>query len=219
MGARNPSPVRRGAGERCRPLDLRNAEPTAAGGQGSPYPDNGRHLSLPSPYRRGFPAPWPGTFAPCDKPYPRPSHPTLFSPRSPRPRGLREASCGRGGCGVHGGRPSLAGRHGGAVDRQGRNWAGPSPCRDVGTTRDPQTTARGTVRRLLALLRHDIRHRHRHAAVDCDATPSRASPRIRLEEPETPRREPVGGFGAWFRRLDPAQRRAPAPLPPGPFQL
>ncbi len=40
-----------------------------------------------------------------------------------------------------------------------------------------------------------------------------------LKSPKTPRREPVGGFGAWCHRLDPAQRRAPAPLPTGPFQL
>jgi len=33
-----------------------------------------------------------------------------------------------------------------------------------------QTPARGAGWRLLALLRHDIRHRHRHAAVDCNAT-------------------------------------------------
>jgi hypothetical protein len=46
--------------------------------------------------------------------YPRQPKPCLFSPRSSRPRGLREASCGRGGCGVHGGRPSRVGRHGGA---------------------------------------------------------------------------------------------------------
>ncbi|SEG73757.1 hypothetical protein SAMN04488115_11115 [Bosea lathyri] len=42
--------------------------------------------------------------------------------------------------------------------------------------RRPKTPARGTRRRPVTLLRHDIRHRHRHAAVDCDATSSRASP-------------------------------------------
>lgn len=82
-----------------------------------------------------------------------PTHPyPALAP--PDQGGCREASCGRAECGVHGRELSRAFDHGGAVDRQGRNWAGPSPCRDVGATRDPQTTARGTGWRLLALLRH-----------------------------------------------------------------
>ena len=208
-GAGNPSPVRRGAGERCRPLDQRNAEPTAGGGEGSPHAESVHPLTLPSPSGRGFcvgvpcqPGRARGTLLPDGRragmrpaadrqgateplhlllrrhtlirrsapllpsgrreervgasreSYPRAPNPPLSCRHSTRPRGLSRGVVRPGGVRCSWRELSRAFDHGGAVDRQGRNWAGSSPCRDVGTTRDPQITACGTGRRLTALLRH-----------------------------------------------------------------
>ncbi len=126
--------------------------------------------------------------------------------------GCREASCGRAGLRVS---PfeAVAGRGGGGADR---HRAGESGRATRGTDNQKaiwrhQRPARGTRRRPTTLPRHDVRHRHRHAAVDCDATSSHASPRIRfkLENPAASR--PVGAFGACASRwCKAAFRNAPA---------
>lgn len=90
--------------------------------------------------------------------------------------GLREASCGRAGCGFRVS-SAVAGRGDVEVLLAGRTkQAGSCPSPGSEPAGDPQTAARGT--RMAAIVaastfRHRLRHRH--AAVDCDAPSFRAS--------------------------------------------
>ncbi|PTM40630.1 hypothetical protein C8D03_2159 [Bosea sp. 124] len=112
--------------------------------------------------------------------------------------GCREASCGRVELRCSGSWPSLACGPGGVDRRPGRGGSGLVP-RHQSTTGAPEDNrARGGVAAVGAASTYRLRHRHRHAVVDCDATSPRASLRMH-RGPKTPRHEPDGAFAARIR--------------------